>query len=83
MARPQRASLQPLGGRHGRRPARDLGQSEPNRIVLTTTDSNSSWNRQLLGLTTNLHRKSWLARRRLRGDLDRSWHVCKRQAALN
>lgn len=26
-----------------------LGESDSNRIVLTTTDSNSSWNRQLLG----------------------------------
>jgi hypothetical protein len=42
MARPQRASPQPLGSRHGRRPARDLGESDPNRFVLITTDSNSS-----------------------------------------
>ncbi len=41
MARPQRASPQPLGSRQRRRPARDLGEI-PNHIVLTATDSNSS-----------------------------------------
>ena len=82
MARPQRASPQPLGSRQRRRPARDLGEI-PNHIVLTATrlqfiigiDSFSGLPRTCTASPGSL--------RELRGNLDRSWHVCKRQAALN